>query len=66
MPKCEEWIKCSNEMPKVGQRAIVYRTGYPPFCAAYYDDIDAWTGVASTHAKNEITHWMPLPEPPAA
>jgi len=59
--------------PKDGRRVLVWiddpkllRDGYP-ICFArlwFYDDGSLGGGAEGFNGKWDITHWMPLPEPP--
>lgn len=62
------WIPCSERLPADGQRVLIC-TGMQKIFVAAYDRsaamfrqrvrqvMHAWYG-------EEVTHWMPLPEPP--
>lgn len=66
-----EWIKCSERLPKDDQTVLCYqlgRTAALPIIAWYDEDLKAFQ-VAFTWQEILIhpTHWMPLPncpEPP--
>lgn len=72
-----EWIKCSEKLPqketpvlivyagtiRVGQLLTEYPTWEETFKAYKYWDDPEKDG--QDWEWNDVTHWMPLPEPPA-
>ena len=68
-----EWISVKDRLPKYGKRVLTYTPGMANQITVdaydrYYVDVDdewyeGWR-YRGNHAKNNITHWMPLPEPP--
>lgn len=67
-----EWIKCSERMPEEGQEVIVMdndrgkvqsgmilETGYPAGMGNVFVDFNE-----EYYQVTNVTHWMPLPEPP--
>lgn len=72
-PKVNEWIPCSERLPKCNGCYLVWRPHYfggeigmPAIC--YFDGQDTWHdsyGVDFTRIlnKNDVIAWMPLPEP---
>lgn len=54
-----KWISVKDEMPPVDEAVLAWNKEVFPM-------IDVWTGkmwgIALT--VDEISHWMPLPEPP--
>lgn len=61
-----EWIKCSEQMPMACRDVIIIDTDMVSRVAWFNDRNDAWyvTGVG-WFSRDEVTHWMPLPEPPS-
>lgn len=61
------WIKCSDRMPEEHEPVLVHQEGGVIFCAEYEEDYgfcpDEFPNVPKQGC--EITHWMPLPNPPA-
>ena len=65
----ERWVRCEDEMPKEMNVVVTYGKGRVSFgyCMFLYDadmekDVCEWV---DTHSNRmEVTHWMPLPEPP--
>lgn len=55
-----EWISVKDRLPETSYWALV--TDGKNVCMADYD-IDAWVGIAHSWVE-EITHWMPFPQPP--
>lgn len=49
------WIPCSLRMPEVGEEVLVYSRS-SGMAADYYD--------RGLFGYSDVTHWMPLPEPP--
>lgn len=60
-----EWIKCSEQMPMACRDVIITDRDMVARVAWFNDRNDAWyvTGVG-WFPRYEVTHWMPLPEPP--
>lgn len=61
-----EWIKCSEQMPMACRDVIITDMDMVSRVAWFNDRNDAWyvTGVG-WFSRDEVTHWMPLPEPPS-
>lgn len=63
-----QWISVEDEKPDIGQYVLVYHKDGNMQCAQYsrsgYDDRDLWGLDYYYEGQKEITHWMPLPEPP--
>ena len=60
-----EWIKCSDELPEIGQGVLAYRPGAPESNDPIIK-MALFTG-RSSHGFDcycTPTHWMPLPPPP--
>jgi len=66
-----EWIKCSERMPEISSRVLVAIRGKYVTNATY----TSWTGAKTEKGRaprfedlrgivHQVTHWMPLPEPP--
>ncbi|WP_411814041.1 DUF551 domain-containing protein [Cronobacter sakazakii] len=67
-----EWIKCSDRMPEIGQRVLVATEGRSVNCASYRQWESAKTEKGRAPRFEDyrgtvygVTHWMPLPAPPA-
>ena len=65
-----QWIKCSERMPEEGEDVIIYddlrqvHEGYYIQCGDYVSwEISSYD--PSYYDEVNVTHWMPLPEPPA-
>lgn len=67
------WIKCSERMPDVGSSVLVVIQGKYVHKGHY----SQWTGAKTEKGRKprfedlrgilrDVTHWMPLPEPPVA
>ncbi|AIX48875.1 hypothetical protein PSNIH1_00665 [Pantoea sp. PSNIH1] len=66
-----EWIKCSDGYPHIGQEVLIRI----PVCekfnienAKYEGDgkfLGAWFDTRGKGRPYKVTHWMPLPAPPA-
>lgn len=66
-----EWIKCSERMPEVGSDVIGWN-GYGIRTCRYVSNSYAKTAKAReprfeiyTGIWHGVTHWMPMPTPPA-
>ena len=58
-PEIVEWISIKNKLPEVGIYLVV--AGTEPLVAFWYGDI--WLS-SEGGEKINVSHWMPLPEPP--
>lgn len=56
-----KWISVRDRLPK-GERVLVVDEESWIFCGFYEEGI--WENTAGDEAGVEVTHWMPLPEPP--
>ena len=56
-----EWISVKDRLPEDNQRAIVYR---PEMSESDVGAVSVQFGWNCKRKKTDITHWMPLPEPP--
>lgn len=57
----QEWISVNDRLPNPHEDVLVYdKTAYSVTCACL-SFLGEWFDVPM---KNEVTHWMPLPEPP--
>jgi len=68
-----EWIPCAERMPERGVKVLVWAPyeGTPQIAEWQRWDgpdrgyTDVWYRPGPTSlGKSEVTHWMPLPEPP--
>ena len=58
------WISV-EELPKIGKDVLVLREdGEMQVAHQYNESIARWWSVDGFPLKNNITHWMPLPQPP--
>lgn len=55
-----EWIKCSDRMPNRNERVLCYN-GEVLF-ESVWDEI--WQDGQNYWELENVTHWMPLPQPP--
>ncbi|ENY7210731.1 DUF551 domain-containing protein [Escherichia coli] len=75
----DSWISCSERMPEMGERqcyvlAADFKNNYPPnipntqvgvYGDWFNDGKPTWDdGDGEDLYLKEVTHWMPLPEPP--
>ncbi|HFI6613025.1 TPA: DUF551 domain-containing protein [Escherichia coli] len=75
----DSWISCSERMPEMGERqcyvlAADFKNNYPPnipntqvgvYVDWFNDGNPTWDdGDGEDLYLKEVTHWMPLPEPP--
>lgn len=64
----QQWISVKDEMPEQGQKVLVFRPHAhekpykdPNYKICTYAGEDIFI---NSHFEHEITHWMPLPNPP--
>lgn len=63
------WIKCTDRLPELNKEVLIYFNGCFISYLRQYDFKGnirkAWMDCENTNFKwEDITHWMPLPEPP--
>lgn len=62
------WIKCSDKLPPKKGKYIIYRDIKYVTTSWFNDEkkFEYESGCCDTYEynDNEVTHWMPLPEPP--
>lgn len=59
------WVSVEDELPKIGKDVLVLREdGEMQVAHQYNEEITRWWSVDGFPLKNNITHWMPLPQPP--
>lgn len=68
-PTANRWIPCSGMLPEVDKNVLIYYPKWedaPVQTAHIMSDGSCWEFSDGEFypSKNEITHWMPLPEPP--
>lgn len=66
-PTVDEWIKCSERLPEDGERILIY------VHLASHESVQPDTRIedggymyldSGYSFGKEVTHWMPIPEPP--
>lgn len=58
-----EWIKVEDELPEKLSNVLVYGMDGMPYTAwAFYSSESRFVG--RNEFYDNVTHWMPLPEPP--
>lgn len=64
--KQTKWIPCSERPPEDGQDVLIWDNIDKTSFTGHYVWCDGWTvdGYAVNRFHFDITHWMPLPEPP--
>lgn len=59
------WISVEDELPKIGKDVLVLREdGEMQVAHQYNETIARWWSVDGFPLKNNVTHWMPLPQAP--
>lgn len=66
------WIPCSERMPEPGAEVLVARRSTPEFALSLYISTYhpgrgyyVWQSAEIDFEAEEVSHWMPLPAPPA-
>lgn len=60
-----QWISVEDEMSKIGKDVLVLRDdGEMQVAHQYNEEIARWWSVDGFPLRNNITHWMPLPQAP--
>lgn len=61
----QKWIPCSDRMPEKHEEVLAYSPYWGKIVVAMWGGefwLEQWTD--DDLEQSEITHWMPLPEPP--
>ena len=60
------WIPCSERLPEDFQDVLIWDNRDETSFTGHYAECDGWTvdGYDVDRYPFDITHWMPLPEPP--
>lgn len=61
-----KWISVNDRLPDDGQVVLFHERGGVIYCAEYSVVVDghAWCIDHYDFEANDVTHWMPLPDPP--
>ena len=59
----QEWISVKDRLPEESGEYLAYCGEYDGICVLYYEVLKT-KGKWRTKWKDDVTHWMPLPEPP--
>jgi hypothetical protein len=59
-----EWISVKDRLPEESMSVLVWSLYWSgtPFIACIEQGL--WRGERILHSPSNVTHWMPLPEPP--
>lgn len=61
------WISVEDRLPEPLEYVLVYMPGEKPFQTvreAYLGQSGRWFAGFYDRDQSEVTHWMPMPEPP--
>ena len=72
VPAVNRWIPCNERMPEPNETVLyVWRSKYGNVSVLHgwhFENLveNAWhqSGIGMSRPNEEVTHWMPLPEPP--
>jgi len=65
-----EWISVKDRLPESEYVSVLvyapqsFPKNSPCVVAEYYDDVKGFYSEASEYFMPDVSHWMPLPEPP--
>lgn len=59
-----EWIKCSERLPDTVVKCLGYREIMQTYSIVFFSSAGRWMFAYEPEYASDITHWMPLPEPP--
>ena len=62
-PRSDNWISVEERLPEEGKEVLIYVRNYHVTIGRLYN---SWmtSGGYNWHARERVTHWQPLPEPP--
>lgn len=69
VPAYGEWVKTANRLPEEQKEVLIYLPEYDSVeIAALFEipsmNLREWTQNEDAYMLDEVSHWMPLPEPP--
>ena len=58
------WVRCEDRLPDIAEKVLVYNRGqiFTAWRTSFSEPIGKWDSY--DFQTDDITHWMPLPEPP--
>ncbi len=67
-----EWISVKERLPEVGNMVLIFYDGQPVIamfrksehCSGWFEGYCHMCEDSETYYLDDVTHWMPLPEPP--
>lgn len=62
IPNVMQWVAVKERLPKIGTKTDVWISAGHRVTNYTWEDFD----LESSFMPHEITHWMPIPEPPCA
>jgi hypothetical protein len=64
--KPTEWISVDERLPDMDESVLMFTKQKGYYVGGYYKaEVHAeFTGFYANAVKRDVTHWMPLPEPP--
>ena len=60
-----EWIKVKDRLPEFNEEVLAYTPDGAIWMADYDPEDDGWKTTDNYQLLEDVTHWMPLPDPPA-
>lgn len=60
----KEWISVNDRLPEDGDIVLCYMEFGEQRIARWYESENCWAGQLIDYHKEQVTHWMPLPQPP--
>ena len=60
----QEWIPVTERLPEDGAVVLGYMFSVGYRTLKWKNNTQRWEGLVIDYAKEFVTHWMPLPEPP--
>lgn len=62
-----DWISVNDKMPDDETVVLVFAPedkSEPVWLGYFVSELNVWSDPTGAYIDEEITHWMPLPEPP--
>ena len=60
----QEWISVKDRLPEEGDIVLCYMEFGEQRIAQWDESENCWAGQLIDYHKEQVTHWMPLPQPP--